>query len=193
MVCREDGFMAKAYCVFLRGINIGTIRIKMEDLRQAFVQMGFLNVQTKLSTGNVIVTTPDDTQSREELKAWIERVLSKRFGYEAYVMLRDAADIAQLCASARTMKVPEDCHLYALLCDDKNVIMELTRLYGAMPHADQEQWLPHTQGAFWVVPKGLTVNSEFGSRALGDPKYKSKLTSRNMNTVEKLDQRMQLL
>jgi len=178
--------MADTYCVFLRGVNIGNIRIRMDDLRQAFVDMGFLHVQTKLSTGNVIVTAPRDGQSRDAWKAMIEHGLSERFGYEAYVFLRDAEDIAEICAAASLMTVPSDCHQYILLCDDKELIIELTQRFESIKHEKEEQWMPHTQGAFWIIPKGMTLESEFGYRVLGDPRFKSRLTSRNMNTLFKI-------
>ncbi len=182
--------MAETICVFLRGINIGSIRIKMEDLRQAFLDMGFTSVQTKLATGNVIATAPDMQQDKDELKDAIERELSRRFGYEAYVLLRDEEDLAQICASAEAMSVPEGCHQYFLFCDDKQTIQDLTGRFEAMQHEKNEQWMPHTQGAFWIVPKGATLTSEFGYHVLGDARYKSVLTSRNMNTVFKVYQRM---
>ena len=182
--------MGKAYCVFLRGVNIGNIRIKMEDLRQAFADMGFLDVQTKLATGNVIVTSPNDSQDSEELKGLIERELSHKFGYEAYVLLRDKEDLEQICASAEAIKVPEGCHQYFLLCDDKQIIHELTGRFETIKHEENEQWLPHTQGAFWIVPKGMTLTSEFGYHVLGNARYKSVMTSRNMNTIFKMYERM---
>ncbi|WP_394993096.1 DUF1697 domain-containing protein [Emticicia sp.] len=44
----------KKYIAFLRGINVGNIRIKMPDLKTAFEKMGFQNVATYLQTGNVV-------------------------------------------------------------------------------------------------------------------------------------------
>ena len=44
----------KKYIAFLRGINVGNIRIKMSDLKNAFQDMGFQNAVTYLQTGNVV-------------------------------------------------------------------------------------------------------------------------------------------
>ena len=47
----------KKYTAFLRGINVGNIRIKMTDLTRAFEDLGFKNVKTYLQTGNIVFDT----------------------------------------------------------------------------------------------------------------------------------------
>jgi uncharacterized protein (DUF1697 family) len=42
------------YIAFLRGINVGNIRIKMADLKAMFEGLGFQEVKTYLQTGNVV-------------------------------------------------------------------------------------------------------------------------------------------
>jgi len=42
--------MEEEYCVFLRGINVNGIKIKMDALKKAFQRMGFTNVKTILAT-----------------------------------------------------------------------------------------------------------------------------------------------
>ena len=46
------------YVAFLRGINVGgNNKIGMEELRQAFMSVGFAGVKTVLASGNVIFET----------------------------------------------------------------------------------------------------------------------------------------
>src|SRR5699024_5316218 len=45
------------YCAFLRGINVGGIKIKMADLKKEFETAGFTDVVTVLATGNVIFSS----------------------------------------------------------------------------------------------------------------------------------------
>ena len=48
--------MNEKYCVFLRGINVNGIKIKMQDLKAVLTNLGFTDVKTILATGNVILT-----------------------------------------------------------------------------------------------------------------------------------------
>jgi len=178
--------MSEIYGVFLRGINVGGIQIKMDALKSAFTELGFSRVQTVLATGNVIAAAPPEIHDRARLKRLIEEALSERFGYEAYVILRDAAEITSLVAAAHAIAVPADTHQYILLCDDPALPAELEALFSSTPHLPAEQFLQSGHDAIWLVPKGSTLASDFGSKVLGSKKFKSRLTSRNVNTVEKV-------
>ncbi len=103
----------------------------------------------------------------------------------------DAAQVAQVAAQAQDVAVPADCHLYVLLLEDPALFEELSALSAALAHMPQERFLPMCCGAFWVVPRGSTVESPFGNKALGDRRYKSRLTSRNVNTWHKVLQAME--
>jgi uncharacterized protein (DUF1697 family) len=87
---------------------------------------------------------------------------------------------------ASKIQLPQDYHLYVLLCDSEEVVMELSTVFGRMEHSRSELVVPYRKELLWMVPKGDTLKSEFGSKVLQSKKYKDKLTSRNINTIEKL-------
>ncbi|MBC7960923.1 MAG: DUF1697 domain-containing protein [Vallitaleaceae bacterium] len=178
--------MDNQYCVFLRGINVNGIKITMQDLKKMFEGMGFTNVQTVLATGNVLLTVPESSGSRDAIKSAIENELSTQFHYEAHVIIRELSEILAVCSLARTYTISEDYHHYLLLCEGTELPLELSELFITLKHAPGEQFIVANKDALWIVPKGDTLNSEFGSKVLGSKKYKSKLTSRNMNTIEKM-------
>lgn len=178
--------MAEEYCVFLRGINVNGIKIKMEELKEVFGVMGFLGVKTILATGNVRVSLPEKSKTGQELKTFIESELSEHFHYEAHVIIRSKKEIQDIFAVAKNITVPEGCHNYLLLCDEPELYLELKDIFDLQPHAPQEQLILAECGAFWIVPKGFTLDSAFGSKVLGNKKYKRVLTSRNINTIEKI-------
>ena len=183
--------MAEKWCVFLRGINVNGISIKMDALEAAFRDMGFPAVRTVLATGNVIVSPPDGDTGWEALRARIESGLSARFCYDAHVLLRDAEEIRAVCADAGTLPAAEGCHQYHLLCDDAALPAELEALFGSVGQLLEERFAVLGSGAFWMVPKGFTLKSEFGTKVLGAKKYKDRLTSRNISTIEKVRKLMQ--
>ncbi len=174
--------MSKTLAVFLRGINVGGVSIAMADLREALALPGVAAVQTILATGNA-----DPAQ----WKADIEQRLHERFRYDAHVFVLGAAQVAHVAAEAQAVEVPAGCHLYVLLLEDHALFEELNALFATLAHMPQERFLPMSCGAFWVVPRGSTVESPFGNKALGDRRYKSRLTSRNVNTWHKVLQAME--
>lgn len=178
--------MEDKYCAFLRGINVNGISIKMDALKEAFIKMGFPDAKTILATGNVIFTLTEENNERQETKSYIEKELSKYFLYDANVIMRSGRDIQDILLTAQTIDVPEECHNYHLLCDDRELLLDLQQLFDSMPHGPHEQLLILEYGAFWTVPKGFTLSSDFGSKVLGNKKYKSRLTSRNINTIQKI-------
>ncbi|WP_438435188.1 DUF1697 domain-containing protein [Gorillibacterium sp. sgz500922] len=177
-------------CALLRGVNVNGIAIKMADLKAAFAEMGYREVKTLLATGNVVFTLPDGT-SLEETKDALERELSRRFGYEAHLFLRGEAEIRQAVLQAESKEVPEGCHLYWFVCEEEGLSEELEQKFGELPPADGERFWAVGNSAYWTVPKGLTLTSEFGSKVLGNKRYREKLTSRNVNTLRKIAEAMQ--
>jgi uncharacterized protein (DUF1697 family) len=182
--------MAEKYCAFLRGVNVNGISIKMKDLQAAFVEMGFTDVQTILATGNVVFTIPERMSYGQDLNSFIEKELSRQFQYEAHVFLRSGEEIQKVIIAAQATCVPKECHNYLLLLDDNELLMELRVLFDSLPHLPEELLMLFECGAFWIVPVGSTLASEFGSKVLGSKKFKSILTSRNMNTILKIGKAM---
>jgi uncharacterized protein (DUF1697 family) len=82
---------------FLRGINLGNRRLKMDDLRALFVQLKFRDVATFIASGNVIFTHRDpDPRATEAL---IERQLARKLGYEVDTFVRTRAEVAAIAAA----------------------------------------------------------------------------------------------
>lgn len=80
------------YIAFLRGINLGRRRIKMDVLRAEFEAMSFSAVETFIASGNVIFssTTGDD----RKLARRIARHLQGALGYEVDTFVRTRAEVA---------------------------------------------------------------------------------------------------
>ena len=74
------------YLALLRGINVGGNNIiKMADLQDCFINMGFINVKTYIQSGNVIFET--DNSDKNSLTKIIEDKLSTVFKYNSKIIL----------------------------------------------------------------------------------------------------------
>ncbi|MBL9200786.1 MAG: DUF1697 domain-containing protein [Opitutaceae bacterium] len=84
------------YLAFLRGINLGNRRLKMDHLRGLFGELGFTGIETFIASGNVIFD--DRTTDARRLALKIERHLADRLGYEVDTFVRTRAEVATLAA-----------------------------------------------------------------------------------------------
>ncbi len=84
------------YVAFLRGINLGNRRVKMDHLRDLFTAAKLTNVSTFIASGNVIFeTTAADAAGIEQR---IEAHLKDALGYPVDTFVRTPADLAAIAA-----------------------------------------------------------------------------------------------
>jgi uncharacterized protein (DUF1697 family) len=85
----------KTHLVLLRGINVsGHKMIKMEALKKALESIGFTNVVTYIQSGNVFVTT--DEESPSKVGFLIKQEIFKTFGHDVPVIVIGKDDL-QAC------------------------------------------------------------------------------------------------
>jgi uncharacterized protein (DUF1697 family) len=85
------------YVAFLRGMNLGGRRIKNEELRRHFEEMGFEELATFRASGNVIFSAPG-REAESKLAERVEAELDERLGYDVPVFLRSIAEVAAIAA-----------------------------------------------------------------------------------------------
>jgi uncharacterized protein (DUF1697 family) len=79
--------------VLLRGINIGSRRISMPDLRALLAEAGFGDVATYVQSGNVVLSS---ALPEQELATALEELISERFGFEVPVIVRSRDELAKV-------------------------------------------------------------------------------------------------
>lgn len=168
------------YIAFLRGINVGKIRIKMADLRATFENMGCQEVKTFLQSGNVVFNSG---KKLSELKSILEKGLSETFNYEAYVLLYNYETLAAII-SEYTLEREDGWHAYVVFIEDDSTFGELKNLANEM--GKEKARMKIGDGViYWKVKKGQSLNTPF-AKILAKKKYKSCTTVRNLNTLEKM-------
>jgi uncharacterized protein (DUF1697 family) len=80
------------HAAFLRGINLGrNRRVSSAELRSLFAELGFENVDTFRTSGNVVFKARRETAARVGER--IELGLADALGYEVAVFLRSASEL----------------------------------------------------------------------------------------------------
>ena len=170
----------KKYIAFLRGINVGNIRIKMTDLKSAFEQLGFSDVKTYLQTGNVVF---ESDKTLVDIKSTLEKGLSNTFKYDAYVLVYEFDILSEIIAQY-PMEKAETHHAYIIFIDNYTVFEELKTISTQQGEESKSIKLGN-KVLYWKVEKGESTDTPF-SKILAKAKYKSSVTVRNINTLEKM-------
>jgi uncharacterized protein (DUF1697 family) len=166
------------YVALLRGVNVGGVTVKMADLAEVVRGLGYDDVQTVLASGNVLFTTTD---AAADAKAKLESALSERFGYEAWVHVLTQEKVRAIVA-AYPFERTADRHAYVVFIM-KPELLDALLAVELDPAVDQAA---RGDGVlYWSTPKGSTLDSAIG-KAQSSGKHKPWLTTRNLNTLEKL-------
>jgi uncharacterized protein (DUF1697 family) len=156
----------------LRSVNVaGRRMIRMDELRDTFVALGFAEVTTYIQSGNVVFTSGDPVDA-----GVIERALAARFGMDVTVAVRTGAELADVLARnphpdpakvhvgflrhEPTVAEPLDLRAYA----PDDAVVDGTEVYFHLPNGIGRSKLPDLLGRRLQVP----------------------ITVRNWNTVTKL-------
>ena len=169
-----------SYAVFLRGINVGGIHIKMADLREALKSRPFTGVKTLLASGNVVLASGLDAAG---VKAEFEACLREAFGYDAWVVVLAAPRVAELAAACPYPADDAATHTYLTLASDPDVLAELYEAGSALDGTELALLGPEAMA--WLAPAGGTLDSPF-SKLSSKPKYKAATTTRNLRTMIKV-------
>lgn len=169
-----------SYAVFLRGINVGGINIKMADLREALKSRNFAGVKTLLASGNVVLASGLGAAA---VKKEFEACLRESFGYDAWVVVLTAARVAEIVDACPYPAEDRSTHTYVTLASDTAMLDELFEAGSQLDGTDQHRLGPDAMA--WLAPAGGTLDSPF-SKVSSKPRYKSATTTRNLRTMIKV-------
>lgn len=169
-----------SYAVFLRGINVGGINIKMADLKAALALQGFGEVKTLLASGNVVLASNLDAAG---VKRECEQCLRDTFGYNAWVVVVTAQRVAELVDSCPYPAEDKATHTYITLASDTDRLDELDHAGAALEGNEQTRLGP--EALAWQAPAGGTLDSPV-SKISARAKFKASTTTRNLRTLIKV-------
>lgn len=171
------------YVALLRGVNVGGVNMKMAELAEVVRGLGtasekYSDVKTVLASGNVLFET---AAAASTVKTALEAALRKHFGYEAWVHVLTVAQLEKI-VTGYPFERSAGNHAYVVFVLKPQVREELlaVKLDPAVEKAAAGDGV-----VYWTVPKGSTLDSAMG-KAQSGAKHKPWLTTRNLNTLEKL-------
>ena len=168
------------YCAFLRGVNVNGTSMKMAEVMNVFIDAGMKEVSSVLASGNILFSSD---KKPSELKNILEKSMSEYFDYEAFLFLKNENEISEIVNNNPFNKA-EDLHIYVFVGieDVETLLMEE---FSKSDKAENEKAEIVADTFYWQIQKGNTLHSTFG-KVLGKKKLKDKITSRNINTFERI-------
>lgn len=167
----------------LRAVNVGGRKLPMAELRALCGELGWEDSETYIQSGNLVFTAPG---RGEALEARLEEAIEERFGLDVPVIVRTAAQWAELVAANPFPRVAaEEPNRLQLLVskrppegDAAAKLMERARAGEVVKAAGGALWFhyPEGVGASKLTPAVI-------DKAAGSPS-----TSRNWRTVMKLQE-----
>ena len=172
------------YIAFLRGINVGGHRVKMDRLRALFEEMGFTNVSTFIASGNVIFSS--SSSDIGSLTARIEQCLAERLGYDVATFIRTPAELEAIAAFEPADPgggEPSASSLYVILLQAPAADDLRSTLSGLSSEMDEFQFAGLE--IYWLIQGKITdsrvFDREFEKATRGVPN-----TTRNITTIRRL-------
>lgn len=171
-----------AFISLFRSINVGGRVIRMDELKDLYVSLGFKNVTTYIQSGNVVCTAVEDDPT--ELTARIEEGFAKKFSFRTNALVRTAAELNDIIARNPFANQPEKEPKWVVVVflassPDSSALEELKKAY-----TGPEEFFLIGQELYVYYPNGIGRSKL--TLALIERKLKTIGTARNWNTVLQL-------
>ncbi len=164
-------------------MNLGGRRVKNNELRARFEELGFGDVATFRASGNVIFGS-DDGDGEAALTARIEAGLAEALGYEVPVFLRSVTEVAAIASrqpfEAKLVEVSKGKLQISLLLKKPSAAARRKVLALA---TDEDRLAIEDRELYWL-PSGGTLDSELDLKAIDAALGRA--TRRTMGTIEQI-------
>jgi uncharacterized protein (DUF1697 family) len=173
----------KTYISMLRGINISGHRIiKMEALKALYVDLGYVNVQTFIQSGNVIFQ--HDQAFGKDLEKTITATIRQKFGFDVPVIIKDIEEMKQIIAANPFLVDPgkDSSKIYVTFLSDVPERAKFDKIGEGQNFA--EDYRLNDKTIFVYCPNGYG-NTKLSTNFL-ESKLKVAATSRNWKTTLEL-------
>ena len=174
------------YISILRGINVGGKRkILMKDLKKIYQNLGFFDVETYIQSGNVIFESRFD---RNEISGKIEKAIFEKYAFEVPVIVRTKEELLNIQSSNPFVKNE----------DEKQELINTLHLtfLEEVPTTENIEKAKEIESKiddrFEIIGNNIFVFCEekYHTSKLTnnffEKKLKTKATTRNWKTIEKL-------
>ncbi|HBF87351.1 MAG TPA: DUF1697 domain-containing protein [Bacteroidales bacterium] len=173
----------KIYLSILRGINVsGHKMIKMDALKQIYSDLGFLNVQTYIQSGNVVFQSK--SQNTNEIATQIEEKITAVFNFEVPVLVIEFEELKSIITQNPFTKdqSKDTSFFHVTFLKEKSSIENFNKIKDL--HSNNDEFQLIDKSIFLYCPNGYR-NTKLNNNFF-ENKLKTTATTRNWKTVNEL-------
>lgn len=168
------------YIVLLKGINVGGHKkIAMAKLRELLTQEGFLDVQTYIQSGNIILKSKEC--SALKIEDTIHHLILTHFGFEVSVLAKTKAELKAIFDRCPFIEDKKKKSYFVMLHNTPDA--ELVKKASEKMYKD-EDYIISNNCMYYYSSKGFG-QSKFNVNYF-ERKFNTFATARNYNTLLKL-------
>ena len=173
---------SNVFVALLRGVNVGgNNMISMSSLKKSFEALGFSDVLTYISSGNIIFKSKE--ADARKLEKEIEQMLSKDYQLDSKVVLRSLAEMEKIVESLPRTWTGDSQWRYNVIflrhtIDNEKILAELE------VKKDIEEVVYCPGALFWSAQ--ISELTRTNMLKLSSRKMYQDMTIRNLNTTRKL-------
>lgn len=171
------------FAVFLRGVNVGGVKVLMKDLAGLLAEGGFTEVRTLLASGNVVLESA--LSEAQSVQRQCNQLLEAHYGRSIPTLVYTREEILQL-AQPFVLELPEPAaehHGYLTLCEsaqDAATLYELARALEPRPAVEVLG-----RALCWIARKGQSTTDPLSKLTAAQARQRV-ITTRNHNTLVKM-------
>tara|TARA_R110000787_G_scaffold192886_9_gene304406 strand:+ start:11826 stop:12344 length:519 start_codon:yes stop_codon:yes gene_type:complete len=164
------------FIILLRGINVsGKNKLPMQDLRELLDELRYLNIQTYIQSGNIIL---DTDEKKAEVIVKIQDGIKNKFNYDVPVIIKTVSELRKAIVSYPfPIENPKIVAFVFLNQQITEVEIDVKEIYGDEYQIDNDMVYIYCLTGF--ARTKLSNN-------LFERKLKVIATTRNFRTVQKL-------
>lgn len=171
------------YVAFLRGMNLGNRRVRMEELRVHLQPLELERLATHGASGNVVFDAPGPSEEPGALERGFERRLAEGLGYPVGTHVRSLTRLAELVATKAVAEAREEGfkpHVVFL----RDTLPEGGRKALTALETPDDAFLPLGREVVWLRRGGLS-DAPISQREL-EAAVGPENTMRTLGTVERI-------
>jgi len=170
------------YVAFLRGINLGKRRLKMDRLKALFEELEFGEVATFIASGNVLFSSGGRSAATLERK--IEKHLEASLGYDVETFVRTPLELAEVVAFSNAGKADDGDGVYVSFFRDPLPSAQARKLAAIVTETDR--FVVRGREVYWLCRTKMSESTVWALPAMKAVRLPKSSTMRNLTTLRKL-------
>jgi uncharacterized protein (DUF1697 family) len=168
------------YIAFVRGVNVGGVVLKMEDLKQVLEYIGYSNVRTYIQSGNAVFDSKE--ANKRKMEAEIAGEIKGKIDRDVVVIVKTVEELRRIVDSHPLAELGPEKNLYVTLLSHDPAKPDIEVLMETMNDVDRHEVGNRAVYSYYGEGYGNSKRSNnFIEKIL-----KVSATTRNWSTMNKL-------